>query len=547
MEVTGDAKRVLAAGAEAASSKRARTGPGSPDGELAAWTAGLELAEEMVPLLGKLYRKHNVVATVFGHSLQNQGPIGILRIHDRARQQYDGGAGIVQTHALLVALAELDVGACRVDLGKIAAAFAAGKAGDSSGGGGGGGAAAAAAAAASGGGTGLAERAFLESELRSVLGSNRAPLLSDPHGQDVVLFGFGRIGRLLARVLVGKTGGGDKLRLRAIVVRPTKGGPGADLEKRATLLRIDSVHGAFDGIVATDAARNALIVNGNVVQLLYAAGPEAIDYTAHGIRNAIVVDNTGVFRDRAALSRHLAAPGVAKVVLTAPSASEPAGSATKAVPNIVMGVNESAIDPSETIVAAASCTTNATCPVLKALNDRFGIVSGHIETVHSFTNDQNLIDNFHPKARRGRSAALNMVITETGAAAAVGKAMPELAGKLTGNAIRVPTPNVSMAILVLQLREATSADGINEFLRQTSLQGPLQHQIDFSASPEMVSSDFVGSAAAGVVDSVATIVSAADPTRVNLYVWYDNEFGYSSQVIRLTQLLGGVVHPKFPQ
>jgi glyceraldehyde 3-phosphate dehydrogenase len=546
MEVTGDAsKRPVSAGAEAASSKRARTGPGSPDGELAAWTAGLELAEEMVPLLGKLYRRHNVVATVFGHSLQNQGPVGILRIHDRARQQYDGGAGIVQTHALLVALAELDVGACRVDLGKMAASFAAGKAGDSSSGG---------AAAAASGGTGATERAFLESELRSVLGSNRAPLLSDPHGQDVVLFGFGRIGRLLARVLVGKTGGGDKLRLRAIVVRPTKGGPGADLEKRATLLRIDSVHGAFDGIVATDAARNALIVNGNVVQLLYAAGPEAIDYTAHGIRNAIVVDNTGVFRDRAALSRHLAAPGVAKVVLTAPSASEPAGGAgatpastTKPVPNIVMGVNEGAIEPSETIVAAASCTTNATCPVLKALNDRFGIVSGHIETVHSFTNDQNLIDNFHAKARRGRSAALNMVITETGAAAAVGKAMPELAGKLTGNAIRVPTPNVSMAILVLQLREATSADGINEFLRQTSLQGPLQHQIDFSASPEMVSSDFVGSAAAGVVDSVATIVSAADPTRVNLYVWYDNEFGYSSQVIRLTQLLGGVVHPKFPQ
>ena len=211
-----------------------------------------------------------------------------------------------------------------------------------------------------------------------------------------------------------------------------------------------------------------------------------------------------------------------------------------------MGVNDDTMDPAESIVAAASCTTNATCPVLKAVNEKFGIVSGHIETVHSFTNDQNLIDNFHPKARRGRSAALNMVITETGAAKAVGKAMPELAGKLTGNAIRVPTPDVSMAILVLQLRKPTTTDDINEFLRQAALQGPLQHQIDFSASPELVSTDFVGSQAAGIVDSVATIVSAADPTRVNLYVWYDNEFGYSSQVIRLTQKLGHITHPKFP-
>ena len=277
-------------GAEA---KRAR--PEAGDAELAEWTSALELSEEMVPVLGKLYRRNNVVCTCFGRSLMNQGAIGILREHDFARQQHSGSdvarrLSIAKTHALLVALAALDVGACRIDLGKMAADFygADGEPSDP---------------------THATERAFLEVQLESVLGSNRAPLLRDGP-QDVVLFGFGRIGRLLARILIGKTGGGDKLRLRAIVVRPTKGGPGSDLEKRATLLRIDSVHGGFDGTISTDAARNALICNGNVVQLLYAKAPDAIDYTSHGIDNAIVIDNTGVFRDRAALSLHLAAKGV---------------------------------------------------------------------------------------------------------------------------------------------------------------------------------------------------------------------------------------------
>jgi glyceraldehyde 3-phosphate dehydrogenase len=182
-------------------------------------------------------------------------------------------------------------------------------------------------------------------------------------------------------------------------------------------------------------------------------------------------------------------------------------------------------------------------PVLKAVSDEFGIEFGHVESCHSYTNDQNLIDNYHSKMRRGRSAALNMVVTSTGAANAVAKALPELAGKLTGNAIRVPTPNVSLAILNLSLERETSVDEINRYLRDTSLAGPLQNQIDYTNSTEVVSSDFVGNRHAGIVDGRATIVSG---NRCVLYVWYDNEFGYSRQVVRILEELAGIVLPNYP-
>jgi glyceraldehyde 3-phosphate dehydrogenase len=182
-------------------------------------------------------------------------------------------------------------------------------------------------------------------------------------------------------------------------------------------------------------------------------------------------------------------------------------------------------------------------PVLKAVNDQFGIVNGHVETVHSYTNDQNLIDNFHKGSRRGRSAALNMVITETGAATAAAKALPELAGKLTGNAIRVPTPNVSMAILNLNLEKATTRDEINEYLRQMAMHSDLHKQIDFVNSQEVVSTDFVGSRHAGVVDAEATIAT----TTALCCTWYDNEFGYSCQVVRVMEDMAGVNPPAFPR
>lgn len=178
------------------------------------------------------------------------------------------------------------------------------------------------------------------------------------------------------------------------------------------------------------------------------------------------------------------------------------------------------------------------------MNDKFGIKNGHVETVHSYTNDQNLIDNFHKAERRGRSAALNMVLTSTGAAKAVSKALPELHGKLTGNAIRVPTPNVSMAIMNLNLDKSTSREELNDYLLDVALHSDLKDQVDFTSSTEIVSTDLVGSRYAGVVDSQATIV---DGDRAVLYVWYDNEFGYSCQVVRVMQEMAGIEYPTLPK
>lgn len=349
---------------------------------------------------------------------------------------------------------------------------------------------------------------------------------------DVVLYGFGRIGRLLARLMLERSGPSVKLRLKAIVVR---GGKQGDLEKRASLLRRDSIHGPFNGSITVDEENQGIKANGTFIKVIYANSPEEVDYTAYGIDNALVVDNTGIFKDDVGLSVHLKSKGAAKVLLTAPAKGD--------VPNIVYGVNQHMITPDRTIVSAASCTTNAITPVLKALNDEYGIRNGHVETVHSYTNDQNLIDNFHKAERRGRAAPLNMVLTSTGAASAVAKALPELKGKLTGNAIRVPTPNVSMAILSLNLNRETSKDELNNFLQNTSLFSELQDQIDFTSSTEIVSSDLVGSRYAGVVDSQATIV---DGDRCVLYVWYDNEFGYSVQVTRVMNEMAGITYPTLP-
>jgi len=370
-------------------------------------------------------------------------------------------------------------------------------------------------------------QAFLRTKLSQVLDK------ADGHEpRDVVLYGFGRIGRLLARLMIERQGKANKLRLKAIVVR---GGSDGDLEKRASLLRRDSVHGPFNGSITIDKERNAIKANGSFIQVIYANHPSEIDYTKYGISNAIVVDNTGMWRDEEGLSQHLQAKGAAKVLLTAPGKGK--------IKNIVHGVNHRDILPSDTILSAASCTTNAITPVLKALDEEYGIDSGHVETVHSFTNDQNLIDNYHKAERRGRAATLNMVITETGAAKAVSKAYPKLEGKLTGNAIRVPTPNVSMAILNLNLQKNTDKESINTFLRNTSLFSDLQHQIDYTSSTEIVSTDLVGTRAAAIVDSQATIVA---DNRTTLYVWYDNEFGYSVQVMRVGTDMADLTVPTLP-
>jgi glyceraldehyde 3-phosphate dehydrogenase len=347
--------------------------------------------------------------------------------------------------------------------------------------------------------------------------------------KDVVLYGFGRIGRLLARELMSKMGVGTQLRLRAIVTRDKN--DATSLEKRASLLRYDSIHGDFEGSVIADVANNALIINGTTVHVITANNPEDIDYTQYGFEDALVIDNTGAFTTQEALARHLTSKGVDKVLLTAPG---------KGVPNIVHGVNHNDYNPDEVnIFSAASCTTNAITPILKAIEDTLGVVKGHLETIHAYTNDQNLVDNMHKKYRRGRAAALNMVITETGAGTAVAKAIPSLAGKLTSNAIRVPVPNGSLVVLNLEVGKETSIAEVNAIMKKYALEGELVEQIKYSLNNELVSSDIVGTNAPSIYDSNATIVSN-DGKNIVLYIWYDNEYGYSHQVIRLAKYIAKV-------
>ncbi|MGM0614813.1 MAG: glyceraldehyde-3-phosphate dehydrogenase [Pseudomonadota bacterium] len=471
------------------------------------WQSNEALAEQMIPLVGRLYRQNNVVATMFGRSLIKRSVIRILKDHRFVRKIEGTELSVQDTFPIVKAMCDLNLGPAHVDIGKLGVMLKKQGGGD--------------------------VEAFLRKELHEIVdGYQPGASIGEP--KDVVLYGFGRIGRLLARILVEKAGGGNLLRLRAIVVRG-RGDVAKDLEKRASLLRRDSVHGPFEGTISIDVEARTLTVNGNVVQVIYADSPDEIDYTHYAIDNAVVVDNTGIWRDEAGLGQHLACKGVSKALLTAPGKGS--------IKNIVYGINHDAVTEDDKILSAASCTTNAIVPVLKALNDQYGVVTGHVETVHAYTNDQNLIDNYHKGDRRGRSAALNMVLTETGAAKAVAKALPELEGKLTGNAIRVPTPNVSMAILNLTLEKGTDAEALNDYLRDVSINSSYQKQIDFVDSPEVVSSDFVGNRHAGIVDAKATI---ANDNHAVVYVWYDNEFGYSCQVVRILQQMSNVTFLKLP-
>ncbi|MGX1793443.1 glyceraldehyde-3-phosphate dehydrogenase [Microbacterium sp. NPDC055312] len=459
------------------------------------WKVKEELAERMIPLIGGLNRERDVVTSLHGHRLLGLSTTGILEVHERVAQLGHRQIALTDTLAVLEALRELAPGASSLDVARLIEDHAE---------------------------TGGDLDEFLRSTLAPALGAE----LSDP--VDVVLYGFGRIGRLLARIIIAHTGGGSGLRLRAIVVRR---GSDNDIVKRASLLLRDSVHGRFAGTVTVDEENSQIIANGNRIQVIYSDDPATVDYTAYGINDAIIVDNTGRWRDEEGLSRHLQAKGAARVLLTAPGKGE--------LKNIVHGINDATIEAGDRILSAASCTTNAITPVLAAIDEAYGIVRGHVETVHSFTNDQNLIDNFHKGDRRGRSAVLNMVITETGAAKAVSRALPQLAGKLTGSAIRVPTPDVSLAVLHLTLENPATKDELNDYLRRASLHSKLRQQIDYVESPEVVSTDFVGSHRAGIVDGLATIANDRD---VVLYVWYDNEYGYSCQVVRVLEVMAGT-HP----
>jgi glyceraldehyde 3-phosphate dehydrogenase len=473
------------------------------------WKQREALVQEMIPVVGRLFSQRNVGVFIYGRPLHNRSVTFIMKSHRFVRQVERNEMSEFETHPVLMAMAKLDLRHAQIDLGKLTVRYMGhqNENGD---------------AAAS-------VDKFVRSELAYLDGRSKKPV---DQPQDVVLYGFGRIGRLVARLLVERTSTGEVMRLRAIVVRP--GGPD-DLQKRANLFTADSVHGAFQGTLRVDEENNCLIANGNVIQVIHANSPEELDYTRYGINDALIVDNTGKWRDEAGLSLHLKSRGAAKVILTAPGKGD--------LKNIVFGINDDQMLPDDKIITAASCTTNAIAPVLKVVNDRFGIEHGHVETVHAYTNDQNLTDNYHPGSRRGRSAALNMVLTETGAAKAVVKAVPELAGKLTGNAVRVPIPNVSMAIMNLTLQTVTSKEELNEFLRRIALHSKLQNQISYTQSPDAVSTDFVGTREVGIVDSNATIV---DGRHCVLYLWYDNEFGYCCQVARMVYKMAGVKYQVYP-
>jgi glyceraldehyde 3-phosphate dehydrogenase len=475
------------------------------DGVFADWKEREALAESMIPMIGGLYRR-NVVIYIHGVPLYNLSVIELMKAHRFVRQIENNEMSEFETQPILETLCQLDLGPAHIDIGKLTSQFMADN-------------------------KGLSPEAYVKSACEHIIGRTDT-ITHEP--MDVVIYGFGRIGRLVARLLVEKAGGGQNLVPRAVVLRPPKD-PILDLNRRASLLRRDSIHGGFKGTIRVDEENHVLICNGNAIRFIYASDPATIDYTAYGIKNALVIDSSGVWRDEAGLAEHLKSKGVSKVLLTT--------SGKGSVKNIVSGVNSDTISETDKIIAAASCTTNAIVPVLKSMQDRFGIEHGHMETVHAYTDDQNLHDNIHPKERRGRSAALNMVLTESNATSAVGKLLPELAGKLTGNSIRVPVPNVSMAILNLSLAVETTREEVNEFLRNISLSSSMQRQVGYTVSSEVVSSDFVGDRHAGIVDSEATIV---DGKQVVIYVWYDNEFGYTCQVVRVGQKMANIKYPIIP-
>ncbi len=472
------------------------------------WNKKQTLAEQMIPLVGKMYRQSGVVLRVYGRKLMTANTIEIIKAHRFARLIVGEEIDMEVSYRMLERMSRMELCPARIDLGKLCHAFRTEFDGDDM-------------------------DAFLAVQLESIDIAGCDKSVEEP--ADIVLYGFGRIGRLLARLLIDRTGSGGNMRLRAVVVR-ARGDEEKDLLKRASLLRRDSVHGPMEGSISVDREKRVMIVNGNYIQFIYADAPDEIDYTEYGIDDALVVDNTGVWNDKEGLGRHLKSKGVSRVLLTAPGKGD--------IKNIVFGINHGDIDEEDHILSAASCTTNAIVPILKVMNDEYGIRSGHLETIHAYTNDQNLIDNYHKADRRGRSAPLNMVLTSTGAAKAVAKAVPELAGKLTGNAIRVPIPNVSLVVTNLNLERETTLEELNDFLRRISLDSDMKDQIGSTWSTEVVSSDLVGTAEAGVVDGEATIV---DGKRVVLYIWYDNEAGYSHQVVRLMQEIIGLKLPTIPE
>jgi glyceraldehyde 3-phosphate dehydrogenase len=457
------------------------------------------LAVDVSACVHELFYNRGIEITMFRNQLRDKSASQVLELHQYASDFVGKPIRVEDTLEMLLALKRTAIEHAKLDIGRITHEWS--QTDDTA-----------------------------DHWIMDHLGSFFKPTTLEP--RDVILFGFGRIGRLLARELIVQEGSGHQLRLRAVAVRSIDA---ASLHKRASLLKIDSVHGDFPGTIAVDEENHALIINGRPVYFIPAPDPTKADYTAYGINKALLIDNSGAFRDETALNKHLEGKGVDKVLLTAPG---------KGIPNVVYGVNQHSVAKSDRIISAASCTTNAISPVLKVVNDHFGIERGHLETIHAYTNDQNLVDNMHSKYRRGRAAAMNMVITETGAGKAVDKCIPGLGQKLTSSAIRVPVPNGSLAILNLQLEHPTDLEALHNCMKEAALSGALVEQIHYNTSNELVSSDIVGNPCPSIYDVNATQVTEDGKSAV-LYVWYDNEYGYSRQVLRLAKHFTGVRRPVY--
>jgi glyceraldehyde 3-phosphate dehydrogenase len=466
--------------------------------EFDSFIAEEKAATNLINSVGKLLYDKGIELVIFRRHLIDTNVSDILRLHQYSKNFVKKPINIFDSSKLAYILTQLDLGPSKIDIGKLTYEW-------------------------------IEEQTNFQDEidfLKNKIGFLTKSKETKQNPKDVVLYGFGRIGRLCARELIKQAGKGEQLRLKGVILRKVDA---QSLQKRCALLRQDSVHGSFSSSIHIDTEKLFIIINGQKIQFF----DEKTKYNLqdHGINNGLLIDNTGVHKDYTSLKQHLELKGINKVILTAPGAG---------IPNIVYGVNHYEINLSkDLIISAASCTTNAIAPILEVINNSNEIKKGHIETIHAYTNDQNLLDNMHSKSRRGRSAAINMVITSTGAGKAVSKVIPSLNNKLTANAIRVPTPNGSLAIINLDLKNKTSIDIINESIRKAALEGALVNQIKYSMNTELVSNDIVGNGGAAIFDAPSTIVSNNGGNAI-LYIWYDNEFGYTKQVIRLAKYISNV-------
>jgi glyceraldehyde 3-phosphate dehydrogenase len=329
----------------------------------------------------------------------------------------------------------------------------------------------------------------------------------------VAINGFGRIGRNILRAFYE---GGKKQDLAFVAINDL-----GDAKTNAHLLKYDTAHGRFKGTVAVEG--DALVVNGDRIKVVAERDPAKLPWKALGVD--VVLECTGLFTSKAKAGAHLAA-GAKKVIISAPGDKD-------VDRTIVYGVNHATLKASDTVISNASCTTNCLAPLVKALDDRIGVATGLMTTVHAYTNDQVLTDVYHSDLRRARSASQNMIPTKTGAAAAVGLVLPHLNGKLDGYAIRVPTINVSIVDLSFVAKKPTTVEEVNGAVKQASA-GDLKGVLEYNEDP-LVSSDFNHNPASSVFDATLTKVSGGSLVKVT--AWYDNEWGFSNRMLDATVAL----------